>query len=232
MRKYFVVLLICVCIITISLLVSTVFDVPVMAPAYECSYTLILDAGHGGEDGGALSAAGDKESMINLSIVLRLDQLMGFCGTPAVLTRTDDRSIHDVSAKTIREKKVSDLRNRVKIVKTTENAVLMSVHQNSYEDSRYSGAQVFFGTSGASQTWGEIAQELLRISLDPSNERTAKQIPDTVYLMKQIQCPAILVECGFLSNTEEAQLLLTADYQKKVATALAGACLRFLYGNI
>ena len=189
---------------------------------------LVLDAGDGGEDGGAVSAAGDKESDINLAIVLRLEQIMGLYGVPVVLTRSDDRSIHDQDAATLREKKVSDLKNRLALVSELNNAVLLSVHQNSYTDSRYSGAQVFYASSEESKQWAEHTQGLLRSVLDESNDRSAKEIPDTVYLMNHVSCPAILVECGFMSNGEEVSLLLTHGYQTKIATALAVACVQYL----
>ena len=187
-------------------------------------YTFVLDAGHGGEDGGALSAAGDRESDINLSVVLRLDQLMGFCGKRTLLVRSEDVSIHDPSAGTLREKKVSDLHNRVALVEKTDGALLLSIHQNSYSDSRYSGAQVFYGTAPGTQNWGESAQEILRSVIDPENRRAAKPVPNTVYLMNHITRPGILVECGFLSNREEAARLLTEAYQKQLALALTGVC--------
>lgn len=198
------------------------------APALTDGVQFVLDAGHGGEDGGALSAAGDKESTINLSIVLRTEQLLGLCGVSTVLTRREDVSIHDADAETLREKKASDLRNRVALVAAQETPVLLSVHQNSYSDPRYFGAQVFYADTAGSQAWGEHVQELLRLSLDEGNDRAAKQIPDSVYLMNHISCPAILVECGFMSNREEAAKLLTADYQKKLAAVLTGACLQYL----
>ena len=198
---------------------------PVMLNTQSSDFVYILDAGHGGEDGGASSESGIKESDINLSIVLRLDQLMGFCGRRTLLTRTDDRSIHDLDADTIREKKVSDLRNRVKLAESIDRRVLISVHQNSYPDGRYRGAQVFYGPNAGSQEWGEATQEFLRIALATENTRKAKKIPETVYLMNKISCPAILVECGFLSNREEALQLLDSAYQKKIAAALTASCL-------
>ena len=190
--------------------------------------TLVLDAGHGGEDGGAVSAAGDKESDINLAVVLRLEQIMALYGVPTLLTRGDDRSIHDQGAATLREKKASDLKNRLALVEGLEDAALLSVHQNAYSDPRYSGAQVFYAPTQTSGQWAQLAQELLRQGLDPDNDRQAKKIPDTVYLMGHVTCPAILVECGFLSNGEEAALLLTSTYQTKIAAALAAGCVRFL----
>lgn len=197
-------------------------------PAAYQGRVLVLDAGHGGEDGGAVSSAGDKESDINLAIVLRLEQLMGLYGVPVVLTRSDDRSIHDQGADTLREKKVSDLNNRLALVSGLENCILLSVHQNSYTDPRYSGAQVFYTASDKSRQWAEQTQELLRQGLDPANDRAAKKISDTVYLMNHVTCPAILVECGFMSNGEEVSLLLTSGYQTKIAAALAAACVQYL----
>ena len=184
---------------------------------------LILDAGHGGEDGGAVSAAGNEESEINLAIVLKLEQLMAFLGVPTVLTRREDVSLHEEGCQTLREKKVSDLKRRVSIVNNTENAMLISVHQNYFTDSRYSGAQVFFHLGDVSRQWGDATQKALRQVLDENNEREAALLTNSVYLFDHITCPAILVECGFLSNGEEASLLVTDAYQRKVAVALAGA---------
>ena len=103
------------------------------------------------------------------------------------------------------------------------NAMLISVHQNHFTDTRYSGAQTFYSTGDTSRQWGEGTQEILRQTLDRQNDRRAKPMPDGIYLFEHISCPAILVECGFLSNGEEASLLLTDTYQRKIAVALAGA---------
>lgn len=229
MKRDLVVLFTCLFLLSAAVLLSERQEaVSAFSSPRQSDYVLVLDAGHGGEDGGAVSQAGDKESDINLAVVLRMDQLMGFCGVPVTLTRDSDRSIHDPSANTLREKKVSDLRNRVAMIEEIEGALLVSIHQNSYPDPRYSGAQVFYGGAEGSQLWGEYVQEVLRESLDVSNERAAKKIPDTVYLMNHITCPAILVECGFMSNGEEVSLLLTSAYQKKMAAVLSGACLQYL----
>lgn len=197
-------------------------------PSGDSRVVLILDAGHGGEDGGATSASGDRESDINLSIVLRMEALLAFLGTETRLTREEDVSLHSDGCTTTRERKTSDLKNRVKLVNETENAVLISVHQNYFTDSRYSGAQVFYNTGDISRQWGEYTQEALRQVLDPNNGRSSKGLPNSVYLFEHISCPSILVECGFLSNGEEASLLLTASYQRKIALALAGAYLHEL----
>lgn len=186
-------------------------------------WTLILDAGHGGEDGGASTAAGDKESDINLAIVQKTQALMTFLGIEPLLSRETDISLHSGGAETLRQKKVSDLKNRVALVKSTPNVMLLSVHQNYFTDPKYSGSQVFFNSDDISRQWGESTQEVFRQMLNSSNDRKAKPMPDGIYLFDHINCPAILVECGFLSNGEEAALLLTGAYQRKIAIALAGA---------
>lgn len=196
---------------------------PAFAPARGRDAVPILDAGHGGEDGGAVSITGVAESSINLAIVQKLDQILGFCGAAPMVLRTEDLSLHDPEAQTLREKKVSDLHNRVEMVEGCRNGVLISIHQNSYPDSRYHGAQVFYGRGEGSEVLAQTVQGLLSGTLDPKNTRKAKEIPDTVYLMNHVTCPAILVECGFLSNPQEEQRLLDGDYQLQLAAVLAGA---------
>lgn len=199
-----------------------------VAPAFQHTSiqgtpVLILDAGHGGEDGGALSASGHKESEINLDIVLKAESLFAFLGTDTVLTRNSDISIHDPDCSSLREKKTSDLKNRVNLINNTPNAMLISVHQNTFTDSRYKGAQVFFCDGELSALWGEYTQMLFQSVLDKTNTRRATAVPEHVYLFSHIGCPAILIECGFLSNGEETALLLTDTYQRKIALILAGA---------
>lgn len=188
--------------------------------------TLILDAGHGGEDGGAVSYSGVAESGINLDIVLKMDQLLGLYGVVPVLLRREDVSLHDSAAHTLREKKVSDLHNRVSAIESYENATLISIHQNTFPQARYHGAQVFYANEALSLPLAQLTQDILRASLDPENTRQPKPIPDTVYLMNHITCPAILVECGFLSNPEEDLLLQSQAYQIKLASALTAAWLQ------
>ena len=198
-------------------------SIPAAAPVRASRWTLILDAGHGGEDGGASSASGQLESQINLAIVRKTEALMVFLGIRPLLTREEDVSIHDSAARTLHEKKVSDLKNRVAMINGTDNALLISVHQNHFTDPRYSGAQTFYTPGDISRQWGEETQKLLRAILDPANDRKARPVPDSAYLFSHIDCPAILVECGFLSNGREASLLATDAYQRKIAVALAGA---------
>lgn len=188
--------------------------------------TLVIDAGHGGEDGGAISVSGASESAINLAVARRLDAILGLLGADTVMLRTEDISLSDEGLSTVRERKVSDLHNRVAAVNGTENAVLISIHQNSFTDPQYDGAQVFYAPTQGSQFFAEYTQELLRVCLSPENDRKAKPIPSSVYLMNHIGCKGILVECGFLTNPAEDQLLQSSDYQLKLALTIAGACLQ------
>lgn len=185
--------------------------------------TLIIDPGHGGEDGGAVAASGQVESQINLAIALELDQLMGFYGVPAVMTRYTDVSIHDESAGTLREKKVSDLHNRVALINGIENATLISIHQNASPNPSHRGIQVFYGEEALSMPLAQQVQQTLTEVAAPEKKRAPQHIASSVYLMNHISCRAILVECGFLSNPEEARLLQERAYQMKLAMSLA-AC--------
>lgn len=187
---------------------------------------VIVDAGHGGEDGGAVGISGTRESEINLEVALRLEQVLALCGIPVKMIRTEDRALY-TQGQTISEKKVSDLRHRVEIVQTTLNPVLVSIHQNHFSDSRYDGAQVFYAKTEGSRNWAEKTQEILRLTLDPGNHRQCKEA-SSVYLMEQISCPGILVECGFLSNREEEQKLQRNEYQTKLACAIGLAVAEFL----
>lgn len=192
-------------------------------PQHFSGQTLVIDAGHGGEDGGAVSVSSVSESVINLAVARRLDGIMGLFGVNTLMLRTEDASLGDPSLSTMRERKVSDLHNRVNSVNEADNPILISIHQNSFTDPRYSGAQVFYAPTEGSQFFAEYTQELLRVCLDPDNDRRAKPIPQSVYLMSHIDCKAILVECGFLTNPAEDQLLQSADYQLKLALTIAGA---------
>ena len=199
---------------------------PAMEPAaVRRTALLVLDAGHGGEDGGAVSLTGVPESQINLAIVLKLRDVLGLYGVDPILLREEDVSLHDEDAKTLREKKRSDLKNRVAAIEKAEGGALISIHQNTYPSGRYHGAQVFYAPTEGSQALAEHVQSSIRTALQPGNERAVKQIPSTVYIMNHITCPAILIECGFLTNPEEEALLRDEDYQRRLAAVIAAAWL-------
>ena len=186
----------------------------------------VIDAGHGGEDGGAVASDGTKESDLNLAIARRLDALLALLGEQTRMTRTDDISIHDGSASTLRQKKRSDLENRVSLVNSTQGAILVSIHQNSLPMSkRTRGAQVFYSKKEESDALARSVQLVLNQSVNAGNEKTEKAIDASIFLMKNVNAPAILIECGFLSNAEETQLLKNSIYQQKLAVTIAAGIL-------
>ena len=187
----------------------------------------VIDAGHGGEDGGAVAADGSKESDMNLAIARRLEGLLALLGEETCMTRTEDVSIHSEGAATLREKKRSDLKNRVALVNSTQGAVLVSIHQNSLPSSkRTHGAQVFFRKEEGSAALANAVQHVLNETVNLENEKTEKAIDPSIYLMKNVTTPAILIECGFLSNENETALLKSADYQQKLAVVIASGLLQ------
>lgn len=188
----------------------------------------MIDAGHGGLDGGAVSERGDRESVINLSIALRLHDLCRLFGQNAVLTRASETLDYPPEASTVREKKVWDQKRRLALINGTPNAVLLSIHQNHYPDARPSGTQVLYAATEGSEAFAAYVHELLRQHLCPENRRVAAPASDGIYLMKHVDCPAILVECGFLSNPEEARRLTDPSYQMKLAAILCAAGLNEL----
>ena len=195
------------------------------AARVEPAAILIIDPGHGGADGGASSAVGLRESEVNLDIARRLDQLMGFFGVPTVMTRESEEIEYSQEADTIRKKKNEDMRNRVKLINSIENGVLISIHQNTYPDPEPSGAQVLFARTRDSEEFAKNMQSLLISVLNPYSRRAAAPIPGRVFMMNNITVPAILIECAFLSNPDEERLLQTDEYRLKIAAVIAAGYL-------
>jgi N-acetylmuramoyl-L-alanine amidase len=186
---------------------------------------IVLDAGHGGIDGGCVSVNGVAEKGINLSIVQTLRDCFDILGFDVVCTREDDRSIHDSGVEGIGKQKLSDMKNRLDIINRYDDALVLSVHQNQFVDERYSGAQMFYAKDNDdSRRLAECMKKQFVALLQPNNERETKPVGKEIYLIHNAKSPSVLVECGFLSNHDEAKLLESADYQKKVAfTILTGA---------
>ena len=190
-------------------------------------HCIIIDAGHGGTDGGAISCTGVSESKINLEISLRLEDLFHLLGYQTKMIRREDISIH-TKGDTIAQKKVSDLKERVRICNETENGILISIHQNNFTDSRYSGVQLFYGPGEDSKCLAQKMQSAFQ-AMEPGNHREVKKA-GRVYLMEHIECTGLLVECGFLSNPEEEAKLRTADYQRRLCCVIAASVSNFLDG--
>lgn len=191
----------------------------------EREYTVIIDPGHGGIDGGATSCTGVLESGINLEIGLRLNDLLGLLGHDTVMIRTTDTSVY-TEGNTIAAQKVSDLKERARICNETENAVLISIHQNTFSDSRYGGAQVFYAPTKGSQSLATALQNGFCAELNPGSSRRCKAA-ESVYLLQNIRCTGVLLECGFLSNPEEEAKLRSAEYQQKICCVIAAALNEF-----
>ena len=189
--------------------------------------TLVIDAGHGGFDGGAISEDGTRESEINLSIALRLESIVRFCGQKTIMTRWDDSRKTDILSYSERD----DLKQRADLVNGTENAVLISIHQNYYPTAQPKGAQVLYSASENSDKLGKRIQELMVSRLDPENRRLAAPAPSDLYLTSHTRCPAVLVECGFMSNNFEVLKLKESVYQNELALVIAASYLEYIFGN-
>ena len=206
-----------------GLLYTAFSDEPSLAVSAESQIdepVIIIDPGHGGEDGGA-SANGLLEKDINLSIALKLRDMLSSGGYQVVLTRDSDISVYDPSAGTTREKKVSDLQNRVEIINGSKNNILVSIHQNKFEQEQYYGTQIFYSTNDPRSE--KLAQEIkssVTGLLQPENKRELKPADSSIYILSKAEVPAVIVECGFLSNPEEAGRLSQDEYRKQMAFAV------------
>lgn len=195
----------------------------------EREHCFVIDPGHGGMDGGATSCTGKPESAFNLEIGLRLRDLLNFLGYQTGMTRSTDVSIH-TAGDTIAAKKMSDLKERVRICRETEGSILLSIHQNTFPDSRYSGAQVFYPGTPGSEDLANMLQQRLISTLNPGSRRECKRA-EGVYLLEHIQCPGILIECGFLSNPAEEARLGDPEYQKEICCVIAVTAAEFVAGH-
>ena len=192
---------------------------------------LILDAGHGGEDGGAVSKSGVAESSINLAIVYRLRELWLFCGTEPELTRKGEGAVYSEDAVTLREKKVSDIKNRVAQINNGADGYFISIHQNSLpSDPKVRGAQVFYNQPSGAEIMAQAVQRYLNTVVN-GKAKDARAIDSSIYLTAHARLPGILVECGFLSNQEETELLQQTEHQQKLALCIFAGVQEFIYGE-
>ena len=186
---------------------------------------LIIDPGHGGMDGGACAPDGTKESVLNLSIALQLRDLGKLLGISSVMTRNREALDYPPEITSVAERKRWDTRRRCEEINGVENGLLISIHQNIYPSSGPWGAQVLYSSDKASREWGERMQGLLSSALCPENRRVAVPADHSIYLMNHVLCPAVLVECGFLSNPAELTKLKNSEYQLCLAAVLAQSVL-------
>lgn len=177
---------------------------------------IVIDAGHGVPDEGAQSSKGTTEAETNLKIALKLQNLLEQSGCAVVLTRSDENAIYDLDKNTLREKKISDIRNRVKIGNNATADIFVSIHLNKIPQQQYWGWQCFYNNNEKSIKLAKLIQSNLNDSIQKENKRVAMKL-DTVYIMKHVEIPISIVECGFLSNPEEEQKLLEDEYQNRLA---------------
>lgn len=191
--------------------------------------TVVIDAGHGGIDGGTIGIDGTPEKEINLQIAINMRDFCSVMGIPFVMTRETDISVHDDDAKTIRQQKVSDIHNRAKLLEETDNAVLISIHQNEYEDSSCFGTQVFYSPNNPlSLSLAESIQKCVIGDLQPENKRRVKKSGTGIYILYHAQKPAVMVECGFLSNQNDTNKLKDSSYQSKIVLSIMHGFFQYL----
>ena len=188
---------------------------------------IVIDAGHGKPDEGAQSSNGTTEAGTNLKIALKLQNLLEQSGAVVVLTRSDDNAIYDIDAKTLKQKKISDIRNRVKIGNESSADIFVSIHLNKIQESQYWGWQTFYKKDNEQ---GKALAESIQNNLNDSIQKDNKRVPmkiDNVYIVKHVEIPTCIVECGFLSNPEEEQELLTDTYQDKLSWGIYNGIMNY-----
>ncbi len=191
---------------------------------------LVIDAGHGGADGGAVAPDGTRESDLNLDIALRLQALAALWGVDTVMTRDSDDIDYPPAAKTLSEMKKADQNARIGLINSVEGALLLSIHQNTFPAASPWGIQVFYGAITGGEELAAIIQDNMTRWLCPDNRRVAEPIDENIYLMRKAACPAVLVECGFLSNPGDLEKLNNEDYRMELAVVMLASCLTYIRG--
>lgn len=198
------------------------------AAAASTKPVIVLDAGHGGLDSGAVGATGVLEKDVNLSIVLALRDMFEMSGFEVVLTRDEDISIYDPGVEGIRNQKLNDMDNRLAIIQKYPDSIFLCIHQNNFTDPKYFGGQMFYNNNNPqNRTLAQIMQNKFA-QLQPGNGREIKLTGEELFLLKSNKNPSLMIECGFLSNPEEEQKLSTWEYQQKVAFTIYGGVMEFI----
>lgn len=191
--------------------------------------TVVVDAGHGVPDEGAESSNGTSEAETNLKIALKLQELLEQSGCTVLLTRSDENAIYDIDSKSLKQKKISDIHNRVKIGNESSADIFVSIHLNKIPQKQYDGWQTFYkADSEEGRKLAICIQESLGKAIQKENSRIAKSI-ENIYIIKHVEIPTTIVECGFLSNPEEEKMLLDNDYQDKLAWGIYNGIINYFY---
>lgn len=192
---------------------------------------IVLDAGHGKPDEGAQSSNGTTEAETNLKITLKVQSLLEQSGATVVLTRSDENAIYDLDKTTLRQKKISDIHNRVKIGNESSADIFVSIHLNKISQQQYYGWQCFYKQNNEKSTaLAKSLQENLNDSIQKENKRVSMKL-DNVYIIKHVEIPISIVECGFLSNPEEETQLLGDDYQNRLAWGIYNGIMDYFYNS-
>ena len=189
---------------------------------------LIIDAGHGGDDGGAVGIDGTTESEINILIAQKVNLLAKLCGISTVMTRDSEEIDYPPEANSISKRKLADQNARLRLIRDYPHGILYSIHQNAYPNESVSGIQVFYGHNVSSQKLAVLLQNRFNEAITTHTRRVAAEISEQIYLMKHCDCTAVLIECGFLSNKNECKTLQDQAYQKRLSIVMLGAYLEYL----
>ena len=223
----------CICFILLTafvfLMISAAVNIKVSVTSLSVKSmpAIVIDAGHGGEDGGAVSNSGVLEKDINLSIANDTSALFYLFGFDVTQTRTTDIAL-DNGEDTIRKRKVSDMKKRLEIFNSSKKNTIISIHQNKFSESKYHGTQIFYSPNNEkSKQLADGIKFSVKGLLQPDNERECKKADSGIYLLKNTNNPAVIVECGFISNEEECNNLLSSEYQKQMAFSITAGFLSY-----
>jgi len=195
----------------------------------ESPITVVIDAGHGGEDGGAVGVNGVYEKDVNLAIALMLNDILRINGIETVMTRSEDILLYDKNSDYHGQKKVQDLMSRRRIAEGYDKAVFVSIHMNAFPEEKYSGLQVYYSQNNeGSEKLAEDIQTAAKETIMPTNTRRCKAADNSIYLLDRLNCPAVMIECGFLSNPEECERLSDRSYQRKLAMCIAASIINYV----
>lgn len=225
-RRLWVIGVVAVCAVLLAVTVGSIAVTVDTRGTASLRPTIVIDAGHGDFDGGAVAPDGTTEKTINLAVALPLENFLTLCGFDVVMTRIDDTALHENDEATLREKKVSDMKARLALYEQADLNV--AIHQNMFGSTKYCGTQVFYSTNHPlSKPLGDsIRSEVVRL-LQPDNTRELKSGSKDIYLLYRATAPTVLVECGFLSNAEELAQLKDEDYQRQLAFGIACGITRY-----
>ena len=227
MKKSLISLFLCALVVLSSLLITEIQIASTEIISNENSPVIIIDAGHGGEDGGAVGVDGTFEKDINLQIALKVNDILTLFGYTTHLIRNTDTAIH-TTGDTIRERKISDIHNRTNTMNLYDNCIYLSIHQNKYGDSGIWGTQTFYSANcDESREIAQLIQNAVKSQLQPDNKRQIKKSGTDIYVLYNATKPAIMVECGFVSNPSELNQLKDNTYQNNMALSIATGILNY-----